>query len=1017
MIFPALLRSTRHIAGALLVLALAAAGSGSAWYVARQSTAERLAETEERTKLLTTGLAATYAELINRQIVAFDQTLDSLVREWESDPGFDLEASRSRAAILNGLSRDMFLADGNAVIRQSSVPDFLGQKVGDLNVFRDAADHASDKPKLYLGAAAVNPMMRQWHLDVARTLRKPDGSFAGIIVADYRVSAIAAVFQAARPPGNAFAALVSLTDGKLRATHGPAVATPDASIADTPMFSALDGPESGVWVGPSAADAVVRVHAFQRLPDRDLVAIVGLDQSEVLRPVELWSLQSRIFAGAITGLAVLIAVILLSMLIASHRRQARTRENRALLAAAQALADVSHANADAVSRRLQATFDSLTDGIAIFDAHLNLVEWNGLFPDRSGVNASVIRTGMPMEDVLRTEALAGYFGHVTDIENEVQRRAALLRAGNFGASQSFNARGRTIELRCRPLTEGGFVALYNDATENLRSRQVLRDTKDTLELERATRMRFLNVIAHETGARVAQMLDAAGWLKAAGLPPAHDRAVRRVIRAGEELEDLAADMVELPRLERSVLTMRPALIATRPLLRDAVESIQATAGARGLTVYLAAGDTTPAELIADPARVTRIVSQLLSDAMRFADPGTMWLMADGGGGDPSVALRLTVRGFGMPLAEAARASFFRGFDFNAAPVTTEAAAQAGDIQAGDTQAGDTGLGPSIVNYLAKAMGGTARCEAWSTSDGRTGNDLIVTLPPTLLPGQTGRSPGQAPDEGRPLPRTRVLMIGTQTGSRMAAVTMLRRDGHMVNAAATGAEGMRLLENAPHDIVFVDTAMPDMILETAVNTIRDLSGPARMVPIIAIAPAHDDREARAWLRNGVDGIVTDPPTLESLATAISGHVWLTRSSGPGLGFMPGWQEDSEDGIPILSPRRVAELRTNIPPEDLRERAEECIADLSHRMPALRRSLAAGAHGAIMAHAHAMVGIASGYGLAVLEARLRAVLVAVRNRRLGTIDGAAEVVEADLTRGAAALRRAVRLDQPARSGVQS
>jgi hypothetical protein len=134
-------------------------------------------------------------------------------------------------------------------------------------------------------------------------------------------------------------------------------------------------------------------------------------------------------------------------------------------------------------------------------------------------------------------------------------------------------------------------------------------------------------------------------------------------------------------------------------------------------------------------------------------------------------------------------------------------------------------------------------------------------------------------------------------------------------------------------------------------------------------------------------------------------------------MPGLREESEEGIPILSAERVDELRSNLPREELIEMVEECISDMFHRLPALRRSLAAGSAGAITAQAHAMVGMAGGYGMAVLEARLRAILTAVRGRRLDTIDGAAAVIEADLTRGAAALRRALRMPQPARSGAQS
>ncbi len=73
----------------------------------------------------------------------------------------------------------------------------------------------------------------------------------------------------------------------------------------------------------------------------------------------------------------------------------------------------------------------------------------------------------------------------------------------------------------------------------------------------------------------------------------------------------------------------------------------------------------------------------------------------------------------------------------------------------------------------------------------------------VLPGQRGRAPGHAPAEGRPLPRTRVLLVGERTGLRMAAVTMLRRDSHMVDAVTTGEEAVRSLCDAPYDIVFLD----------------------------------------------------------------------------------------------------------------------------------------------------------------------------------------------------------------------
>ena len=215
----------------------------------------------------------------------------------------------------------------------------------------------------------------------------------------------------------------------------------------------------------------------------------------------------------------------------------------------------------------------------------------------------------------------------------------------------------------------------------------------------------------------------------------------------------------------------------------------------------------------------------------------------------------------------------------------------------------------------------------------------------------------------------------------------------------------------YDIVFLDFALPDMTLASVLATMREMPGPARTLPVVVLAPPHDEADARAWRDIGVDEILPNPPSLEDLTAAIGRQVWLSHSSASALGSMPGLEQETEEGIPILSAERIAELRANIKADELLEMVEECIADLFHRLPALRRSLAAGAPGAITAQTHAMVGMAGGYGMAVLEARLRAILVAVRARRLDTIDGAAAVVEADLTRAAAALRRTLRL--PART----
>jgi CheY-like chemotaxis protein len=520
------------------------------------------------------------------------------------------------------------------------------------------------------------------------------------------------------------------------------------------------------------------------------------------------------------------------------------------------------------------------------------------------------------------------------------------------------------------------------------------------------------------------------WLRTIDVPTRMLDPLRRV---GESLASLATDAVELPRMEAGSVGLQPALIGVRPLLRDVVDTIQPAAQDRGITVYLVVSDTTPEELIADPDRVRQIVTVLLAEALRFAMPDTMWLLADGGEDDQNraVGMRVTIRGFGTPIHEQIRARMFPAFDAVAVPgrsddATAPASAHHQDVAQGLTLEQSnlddsaipvlgTGLGPAIAGHLTALMGGQLRCETWSAIDGRTGNDFILTLPPDLLPGQRDRAPGHAPAMGRTLPRTRVLLAGAETGLRLAARTMLRRDGHMVDTVGTGAAAVQSLHSVPYDIAFIDSVLSDMSAGVAIESIRHLTGPARIVPLIVLAQSQDETDERPWRDAGADDVLPGHPTLEGLTGAIRRHVWHSWSLDQEPGFIPRPEEEFEEGIPILSAERILELRANLPREELLDMVEECIADLFHRLPALRRSLATGATAAITAQAHAMVGMAGGYGMAVLEARLRAILTAVRTHRLDTIDGAAAMVEADLTRAAAALRRTLQRPLPAHSGV--
>jgi CheY-like chemotaxis protein len=222
---------------------------------------------------------------------------------------------------------------------------------------------------------------------------------------------------------------------------------------------------------------------------------------------------------------------------------------------------------------------------------------------------------------------------------------------------------------------------------------------------------------------------------------------------------------------------------------------------------------------------------------------------------------------------------------------------------------------------------------------------------------------------------------------------------MVDIAASGAAAIRAVSATPYDVVFMDIFMPGMGGQEATQRIRALDGPAQVVPIVALTASGSDTDDAAYRAFGMNGLLAKPVSPPQLREALEQYVWYktTRTIAPAAGDQ---EVDVSDGHTLLSADRVKELRDNLPTETLNSLIEECLTDLDHRFPALRRALTAGARPAIAAQAHAMVGMAAGYGMAALETRLRGIMDAARD---GTVDPAvAADVEADLKQTAAALR---------------
>jgi acetamidase/formamidase len=102
-----------------------------------------------------------------------------------------------------------------------------------------------------------------------------------------------------------------------------------------------------------------------------------MSETEAMRPAMIWRRDAETYAGFITALLTVMALVMIRGTNLTRRRAALTAEDRAVLASTNAQLEVARAAASAKAEQLEATLASMDDGLSIFDAHVCLVEWNG----------------------------------------------------------------------------------------------------------------------------------------------------------------------------------------------------------------------------------------------------------------------------------------------------------------------------------------------------------------------------------------------------------------------------------------------------------------------------------------------------------------------------------------------------------------------------------------------------------------------------------------------------------------
>lgn len=930
------------------------------------------------------NLALSVEWQLNRQLQSIDETMQNLAADWKADPiHFDPNAWRRRSGLLADISAQIFLLDTQGYVMAATRPDLMGLDMSQSDYF--TAQRSGRAKGLFVGPAIHWKTTGRWEINLSRRLVSNDGAFAGVITVSYDPWALTNLLEQVDLGSRGLIALVG-SDGAIRALVSPGEVRPGEDIGRSQMFQASMQRLQGTWTGPSSPDGVVRVHAFRRLRDQNLTIIVGIGRDEALRTATIWATNALLFAGGVSAAVLCLAALLIREVRAARGRELRLDRDRISIEQAYGALEAAKASAEAKTAQIEATLEGMSDGVMVLDNAFRLVQWNDRFPECTGVPTALLQVGQPMAALIRGQALAGEFGAV-DVEAEVQRRIADLRASS-GTLLVERPRpdGSTLELRRSMLPGGGMVTLYTDITARKRAADAQQAARRLAEEATEQKSRFVAIVSHEIRTPLNAVVNSLALLDETGLSVAQRHLADTARQAGDALMELINDILELSKMEAGHLALRPAEFDLRAMLRGVQSMFRTQAASRSIRLVVEVAPEVPERIRADGGRLRQVLMNFVSNATKFSMPGEATLRAAAVrmAGAPTLILAVADQGPRIPDAEMGQ--LFLPFS------------RLDNARASSTPG--TGLGLAICARLARLMGGQIGLRE---AEGG-GNEFWLTLPLEAVPVQPGLPSPNTVSLARRR-RDRVLLVEDIPANHLVTATLLRREGHCVDIAESGAEAIQMMQVHPYDFVFMDLLMPGMNGYEATRRIRALPGPPRVVPIVALTANTTPEDRVRCLAAGMDDMLGKPVRPAEMFAMLRRRDWsradVAPSPVPMVIPLAAARVSFEMG-PQLDQERLADLRQGLPATTMTALVEQCLEDMGRRLPGLREALASSDCRQIEVSAHALAGMAATYGFAAIDRRMRYIIRAAQAQDPFEAAHGAVGLEADFAATQAAVR---------------